>query len=53
MKLRSEIAWLLVVKAVALTIIWYLFFSPSHRMHVDGEVTRERFGLTPTEKTHD
>ena len=53
MRLRSEIALLLALKFVALTIIWHVFFSPAHRMHVDGEVTGERFGLTPTEKTHD
>ena len=56
----------LVIKALALGLIWYLFFSPGHRVHVDGEVTGERFGLgaatnrdaavplsSPTEKSHD
>ena len=55
-RLRSEIVVLLAIKAVALALIWYLFFSPVHRMHVDGEVTGERFGLIAppqTEKSHD
>ena len=46
MRLRNEILVLLAIKSVALGIIWYAFFSPVHRMHVDGEVTGKRFGLT-------
>jgi len=45
-RLRNEIAVLLAIKAVALALISYVFFSPVHRMHVDGEVTGKRFGLT-------
>ncbi|HEY6927247.1 MAG TPA: hypothetical protein VI653_27470 [Steroidobacteraceae bacterium] len=45
-RLRNEIAVLLAIKALALALIWYVFFSPVHRMHVDGEVTGKRFGLT-------
>ena len=65
-RLRSEIVVLLAIKALALALIWYVFFSPVHRMRVDGKVTGERFGLTapanvdagavvsrPTEKSDD
>lgn len=65
-RLHSEIMFLLGIKAVALVAIWYLFFSPAHRIQVDSEVTGERLGLTapanagakaavsrPTEKSHD
>ncbi len=51
MRLGGEIAVLLAIKATALALIWYVFFSPAHRMHVDGEVTGERFGLTAPAKT--
>jgi hypothetical protein len=53
MRLRSEIVVVLALKAFALAVIWYVFFSPAHRMHVDGEVTGERFGLTAPGKSHD
>ncbi len=49
-RLGHEIAILLAAKAVALTLIWYVFFSPDHQTHVDGEVTGERFGLSPPAK---
>jgi len=65
-RLRNEIAVLLALKAGALALIWYVFFSPVHRVHVDGQRTLERLGLTapanvdagaevsrPTEKSHD
>lgn len=64
--LRREIALLLAIKALALALIWYLFFSPAHRLPVDGDVTGQRFGLAassnvqagaaasrPMERTHD
>jgi len=65
-RLRNEIMVALAFKVVALALIWFLFFSPAHRMHVDGEVATERFGLSapaslgagggvsrPPEKNHD
>ncbi len=45
MRLGGEIAALLAIKALALALIWYAFFSPAHQTHVDGAVTGERFGV--------
>jgi len=40
--LRRKIAWLLVFKAAALAMLWVLFFSPAHRVDVDGDSMRDR-----------
>ena len=44
-KFRREVAWLLVMKFVALTALWLLFFAPMHRHHVDGDVASRQFGV--------
>jgi hypothetical protein len=53
-RIRREVAWLVVVKFVALTLLWFLFFSPVHRHHVDGDVASRQFGVaqaaTPAQK---
>jgi hypothetical protein len=36
-QLRRKIAWLLAAKLVALAVLWGLFFSPAHRVHVTAE----------------
>jgi type VI protein secretion system component VasF len=43
--LWRELTWLLALKFVALFVLWFLFFSPSHRSPVDSETTRRRFAL--------
>jgi len=43
--LRRELGWLLAVKFVALLLLWWLFFSPTHRPHVDGDVASRKFAL--------
>lgn len=62
-----EISWWLALKFVALGLLWWLFFSPSHRPHVDSWTTGRKFGVdsavnaaaqgprlsTPKEKTSD
>ncbi len=40
-----ELTWLLALKFVALYLLWFLFFSPSHRSVVDSETTGWRFAL--------
>lgn len=40
--LRRKIAWLLVFKVAALAVLWVLFFSPAHRVDVDGDSMRDR-----------
>ncbi|MGO9004921.1 MAG: cytochrome oxidase putative small subunit CydP [Beijerinckiaceae bacterium] len=32
--LGREIVWLLAFKAVALAVLYFVFFGPSHRIHV-------------------
>jgi len=43
--MRRELAWILVVKLLALLALWSLFFSPAHRIRVDGTATSCRFAL--------
>ena len=43
--IRRELAWFLVVKFTALTLLWFLFFSPVHRHHVGGDVASRQFGV--------
>jgi len=43
--MRRELGWLLAVKFVALLLLWWLFFSPPHRPHVDGDAARQKFAL--------
>jgi len=34
-RLTREIAWVIVLKVIALILLYYLFFSPSHRPEAD------------------
>jgi len=45
--MRFRLVSLLAVKFAALILLWWLFFSPSHRQHVDGEATSERLAVVP------
>jgi hypothetical protein len=49
-RVGRELAWLLALKFVALFLLWFLFFSPSHRSAVNSETTRERFALDAVPK---
>jgi hypothetical protein len=42
-----ELTWLLVLKFAALTLLWWLFFSASHRPRVDGWTAGQRFAVDP------
>jgi hypothetical protein len=44
--IRWTIAGLLCVKVALLTLLWALFFSPSHRVAVDSSATSVRFGVS-------
>jgi hypothetical protein len=44
--MRWRIAVLLCVKLALLTLLWTLFFSPSHRIAVDSVATSDRFGVS-------
>jgi hypothetical protein len=45
--LRREVCVLLLFKAAALALLWWLFFSPPHRTPVDASVTSRRLALQP------
>jgi hypothetical protein len=36
-RLSREITVLILIKAAALTLLFFLFFSPSHRPHIDAD----------------
>jgi len=40
--LRRKIGWLLAFKVAALAVLWLMFFSPAHRVDVDGDSMRDR-----------
>lgn len=44
--MRWKIAGLLCVKLALLTLLWALFFSPSHRSAVDSAAASDRFGVS-------
>jgi hypothetical protein len=44
--IRWKIAALLCGKLVLLTLLWALFFSPSHRSAVDSAAASDRFGVS-------
>jgi hypothetical protein len=52
-RLRRELTGLLALKVAALALLWWLFFSPAHRITVDGEAASRRFGVAPTRLQHD
>jgi hypothetical protein len=43
--LRRELSLLLLLKVAALVLLWWLFFSPAHRIAVDGAATGRRLAL--------
>jgi hypothetical protein len=43
--MRHEIAWILAAKFLALGFLWILFFSSSHRPHIDAEVTSQQLAI--------
>lgn len=43
--LRRHLAWLLLLKAAALALIWALFFGPVHRTPVDGQTAARQLAL--------
>jgi hypothetical protein len=45
--LRRELAGLVALKVAALALLWWLFFSPVHRITVDAEAASRRFGMEP------
>lgn len=45
--MRRRMSLLLTVKFAALMLLWWLFFSPSHRQHIDGEATSEQLAVAP------
>lgn len=51
--LRRHLALLLVIKLAALALLWVLFFSPAHRIVVDGEAARRHLAVAVPESTHD
>jgi len=51
--LKRRLAWLLAIKFAALMLMWYLFFSPPHRQHIDGEAASERLAVSPGMNTWD
>ncbi len=43
--LRREVSLLLLLKALALALLWWSFFSPAHRAAVDPASTGRHLGL--------
>lgn len=43
--LRRDVAVLLLLKALALALLWWLFFSPAHRAAADPVTTGRHMGL--------
>jgi len=46
--MRRRVFLFLTVKFAALMLLWWLFFSPPHRQHIDGEVTSEHLSVAPS-----
>ena len=44
-RLRRELAGLIALKLVALALLWWLFFSPTHRTVVDADAAGRRLGM--------
>jgi hypothetical protein len=45
--LGRELSVLLLLKAVALALLWWLFFSPAHRTPVDSAAAGRQLAVTP------
>jgi hypothetical protein len=43
--LRRELGWLLLLKLLALIVLWAMFFSAAHRPTVDAVGTGRQFAL--------
>ncbi|HYL72476.1 MAG TPA: hypothetical protein VEY89_14340 [Candidatus Dormibacteraeota bacterium] len=50
--LRRELGWLLAAKLLALALLWWLFFSPPHRVAVDAAATLRQLGVMPAPAAH-
>ena len=48
--LRLKITLTLALKIAFLTLLWWLFFSPEHKVHIDGAKLEERL-LSPSHET--
>ena len=46
-RMKRELGWLMLAKLAALLILWALFFSPAHRLSVDGRATADRLAVVP------
>ena len=51
--LRRHVAWLMVVKCVALILLWALFFSPAHRGAVDPRAAGQHLAVSAQAGPHD
>jgi hypothetical protein len=45
-QLSRELAGLIAIKLAALALLWWLFFSPTHRVAVDADAAGHRLGVT-------
>jgi hypothetical protein len=50
--LRRELGWLLAAKLIALLLLWWLFFSPTHRVVVDAAATMRQLGVSAAAPAH-
>ena len=49
--LQRDLALLLLLKGAALALLWWLFFSPTHRLPVDALTTGRHLALEPLADT--
>jgi hypothetical protein len=47
-RMRGELFLIFLAKLAALTLLWMLFFSASHRAAVDGSSVSRQLGVSPT-----
>jgi hypothetical protein len=50
--LRRELGWLLAAKLIALLLLWWLFFSPAHRVVVDVSAAMRQLGVSAASAAH-
>jgi hypothetical protein len=50
-RLRRGIGWALVVKLIALIVLWAFFFSPAHRPDVTAESVGAQLVVEPEESS--
>ena len=46
-RLRRELTWWLVLKGIALGLLWWWFFSPAQRIAVDAAAASRHLALSP------